>query len=113
MLIRLHVVDSFSDSGFAVVEAADGVQALKILEQDRSIDAVFTDLTLPGDVDGFAVARWARDHRPGLPVFLTSGEVTQSHAERIAPDEPFFGKPCDYAEVAASIRGRLQKCDAC
>jgi len=109
MLIRLHVVDTFRDSGFIVVEAADGVQALQILEKDRSIDALFTDITLPGDVDGFAVARWARNQRPGLAVFLTSGEVTAMHAERIAGDEPFFAKPCDYAEVAEVIRSRLEK----
>ena len=113
MLIRLHVVDSFRDSGFAVVEAADGAQALQILERDPSIQAVFTDITLPGDIDGFAVARWLRSHRPAVRVFLTSGEVTAAHAERIAGDEPFFAKPCDYAEVADIIRGRLEKCGSC
>jgi len=113
MLIRLHVVDSFRDSGFTVVEAADGAQALRILEQDPSIQAVFTDITLPGDVDGFAVARWVRGHRPAVAVFFTSGEVTAAHAERIGGDEPFFAKPCDYAEVADIIRGRLEKCGAC
>ena len=113
MLIRLHVVDSFRDSGFTVVEAADGAQALEILEQDPSIDAVFTDVTLPGHVDGFAIARWVRSRRPTVPVFLTSGEVTAAHAERIAGGEPFFAKPCDYLEVADIIRRRLEKCGAC
>jgi len=113
MLIRLHVADSFRDSGFTVLEAADGAQALRILEQDPSIDAVFTDITLPGDIDGFAVARWVRSRRPAAKVFLTSGEVTAAHAERVAGDEPFFAKPCDYTEVAEIIRGRLESCGAC
>ena len=112
MLIRLHVADSFRDSGFAVAEAADGASALRILEQDDSIDAVFTDVTLPGEPDGFALARWVRSKRPGLPVVLTSGEVTAAHAERIGLDEPFFAKPCDYADVAAFIRAQLEKCSA-
>ena len=112
MLIRLHVADTFRDSGFAVVEAADGASALRILEKDQSIAAVFTDVTLPGDLDGFAVARWVRSQRPGVPVVLTSGEVTAGHAERIARDEAFFAKPCDYADVAAFIRGQLEKCGA-
>lgn len=109
-LIRLHIVDSFRDSGFAVVEAADGADALRALEQDPLIDAVFTDITLPGEVDGFAVARWVRSRRPAVPVFLTSGEVTAAHAERVAGAEPFFAKPCDYLQVAEIIRGRLEKC---
>lgn len=113
MLIRLHVADTFRDSGFAVVEAADGARALEILAQDPSIKAVFTDVTLPGQPDGFGLARWIRSHRPGLPVVLTSGEVTASHAQAIHRDAPFFAKPCDYGEVAAFIRGRLQKCGAC
>jgi DNA-binding NtrC family response regulator len=107
------VADTFRDSGFAVVEAADGARALEILAQDRSIKAVFTDVTLPGQPDGFGLARWIRSHRPGLPVVLTSGEVTASHAQAISRDEPFFAKPCDYTEVAAFIRGRLQNCGAC
>ena len=113
LLIRMHVADTFRDHGFAVVEAADGTNALQILAQDTAINAVFTDVTLPGDVDGFGVARWVRKERPGVPVVLTSGEVTATHAERIGRDEPFFAKPCDYAEVAAFIRARLQKCGAC
>ncbi len=113
MLIRLHVADTFRDSGFAVVEAADGARALEILAQDPAIKAVFTDVTLPGQPDGFGLARWIRAHRPGLPVVLTSGEVTASHAQAISRDEPFFAKPCDYTEVAAFIRGRLQNCGAC
>jgi len=112
MLIRLHVVDTFRDNGFTVVEAADGEQALRLLEADASIDAVFSDVTLPGVVDGFAVGRWVRRHRPGVPVFLTSGEVNAAHAERVAGEAPFFAKPCDYAEVADFIRSRLQACDA-
>jgi DNA-binding NtrC family response regulator len=113
MLIRLHVADTFRDSGFAVVEAADGARALEILAQDPSIKAVFTDVTLPGQPDGFGLARWIRSHRPGLPVVLTSGEVTAVHAQAINRDEPFFAKPCDYGEVAAFIRGQLQNCGAC
>ena len=109
MLIRLHVADTFRDSGFAVLEAADGASALRMLEKDESIAAVFTDVTLPGELDGFALARWVRSQRPGVPVVLTSGEVTAAHAERIGRGEPFFAKPCDYVEVANFIRGLLDK----
>lgn len=111
MLIRLHVADTFRDCGFEVIEAADGEEAIKCLQRE-SIDAVFTDVTLPGQSDGFAVARWTKKNRPGIPVILTSGEVTAAHAETVSKDEPFFGKPCDYMQIAKFIRGLLQECDA-
>lgn len=110
MLIRLHVADTFRDCGFEVVEAADGGSALAILQRDHSIAAVFTDVTLPGQPDGFGLARWLRSKRPGVPVVLTSGEVTANHAQMVSKDEPFFAKPCDYVRVAAFIRGLLDNC---
>jgi DNA-binding NtrC family response regulator len=109
MLIRLHVADTFRDCGFEVIEAADGAKAIEQLQAGVAIDAVFTDVTLPGQPDGFGVARWVRKHRPGLPVVLTSGEVTATHVKGISK-EPFFAKPCDYADVAAFIRGLLENC---
>jgi CheY-like chemotaxis protein len=109
-LIRLHIADTFRDCGFEVIEAADGAEAIEHLQDHPAIAAVFTDVTLPGKPDGFGVARWVRKNRPHLPVVLTSGEVTAAHAQKIAKDEPFFAKPCDYADVAAFIRGRLEKC---
>ena len=109
-LIRLHVSDTFRDCGFEVIEAGDAAAAIGELQRNRAIDAVFTDLSLPGGADGFAVSRWVREHRPGLPVVLTSGEVTAAHAQAVSAQEPFFAKPCDYAAVAAFIRGLLENC---
>jgi DNA-binding NtrC family response regulator len=110
LLIRLHVADTFRDRGFQVIEAADAAAALSILKAGISVDAVFSDVSLPGEVDGFALARWIRNHRRGLPVVLTSGEVTTDHANSVSRDEPFFAKPCDYDHIADFIRQRLQEC---
>lgn len=105
VLIRLHVADYFRDAGFEVLEATDGVRALELLESDASIDLVFTDITLPGDIDGFELAQWIRTQKPETPVILTSGKV--SEAVPACKDVPFFPKPCDYATVAAYIRSLL------
>jgi len=107
MLIRLDVADTFREHGFEVLEAHDGSQALAILQSDPAVAAVFTDVSLPGQPDGFAIARWVRQHRAGVPVVLTSGEVTEAHAASIGRDEPFFAKPCDYSAVATYIRQHL------
>jgi CheY-like chemotaxis protein len=108
LLIRLHVADYFRDCGFEVLEAADGSQALKLLQADRSVDAVFTDITLPGDPDGCGLAEWIRKRNPALPVILTSGKLTAAPREACR-QEPFFPKPCDYSEVAARIRTLLAR----
>lgn len=105
VLIRVHVADYLRDAGFDVIEAPDGVRALEILRTDTRIDLVFTDVTLPGELDGFALAEWVRQHKPGLPLILTSGKV--SEATPASRDVPFFAKPCDYADVAARIRSLL------
>jgi DNA-binding NtrC family response regulator len=112
LLIRLHVADTFRDRGFEVIEAGDAAAALSILKANARVDAVFSDVSLPGGLDGFALARWIRNHRPGVPVVLTSGEVTADHAHAVSREEPFFAKPCDYDHVADFIRQRLQACGA-
>jgi CheY-like chemotaxis protein len=110
LLIRLHVADTFRDRGFEVIEAGDAAAALSVLKAKAPVDAVFSDVSLPGNMDGFALARWIRNHLPQVPVVLTSGEVTADHAQAVSREEPFFAKPCDYDHVADFIRQRLQEC---
>ena len=110
LLIRLHVADTFRDRGFEVIEVGDAAAAVSILKAKAPVDAVFSDVSLPGDMDGFALARWIRNHRPGVPVVLTSGEVTADHAHAVSREEAFFAKPCDYDHIAEFIRRRLQEC---
>lgn len=105
VLIRLHVSDCLRDVGFDVIEATDATRALELLESNPSIDLVFTDVTLPGDLDGFALVEWIRVHKPGLPAILTSGKVSDTSPK--CKDVPFFAKPCDYAKVAERIRALL------
>jgi len=110
MLIRLHAADCLRESGFGVLEAADGAQALKMLEGGLPIDLVFTDIAMPGQPDGFGLAKWIRYRRPDLPFILTSGtyEVESAQAEQLG-DAPFIPKPCNYEELAAYIRKLLPR----
>jgi len=109
LLIRLHVADTLRDRGFKVIEVADASAALEVLQADLPVDAVFTDVSLPGNMDGFGLARWIRNHRPGLPVALTSGEVTADHAHAVSANETFFAKPCDYDDIARFLRRELEQ----
>lgn len=73
--------EEFADAGYRVLEAPDGEAALNILENDPGVDLLFTDVRMPGSMDGWALARAARKLRPDLPVIYASG---------FSADEPEF-----------------------
>ena len=73
-MIRLDVAEGLREFGFHVYEASDGVEALQILGQ-TSVNLVFSDVQMPGKLDGFDVARHVRSSLPQVPIVLTSGFV--------------------------------------
>ncbi len=70
--LRRVVVRQLKELGYRVLEAEDGPAALKILDGE-AVDLLFTDIVMPGGLNGYELARTARDRRPGLKVVLTSG----------------------------------------
>jgi DNA-binding NtrC family response regulator len=82
VLIRFAISDYLRDAGFRVVEARDGNEAIELLNANSRISLVFTDLRMPGDVDGKALVQWIAHARPELPVVVASG--ISSH--RLAPN---------------------------
>jgi DNA-binding NtrC family response regulator len=110
VLIRLVIADYLRECGFKVYEAATALEAIEVLESDQaSIDLVFTDIRLPGEINGFALGQWVRANRPGLPVILTSGDSKKSDAAKeLCENEPFFAKPYDVELVVARIRSTIE-----
>jgi CheY-like chemotaxis protein len=109
VLVRLMLSDYLQECGFKVLEAATADEALVILEKGTvQIDTVLTDVRMPGTLDGFGLARWIRQHRPGLPVILTSGDAKKTDAaEELCETLPFFRKPYQLKSVVAEIRRLL------
>ncbi len=103
----MYISDSLRDCGFEILEASDGPEALTMLNAEMPIDLVFTDITLPGQPDGFGLAQWVRAQKPATPVILTSGRYDVNAARKLCKDEPFFVKPYDISELAACIRTLL------
>jgi CheY-like chemotaxis protein len=68
--IRLLVSDIVADSGFEALEAADADEAVQILESRGDIRAVFTDINMPGSVDGLKLANAVRDRWPPTHIFV-------------------------------------------
>jgi CheY-like chemotaxis protein len=74
-LIRMHCAEMIRDLGFEVIEAVDADQAISLLESVPNIKAVFTDIQMPGSMDGLMLAAAIRDRWPPVALLITSGKV--------------------------------------
>jgi len=100
--IRLSAVGLLEAAGFKVYEAADADEAISILERVSDIWAIFTDIDMPGSMDGIRLAHAVRDRWPPVHIFITSGHRTPEEKE--LPDKAlFFSKPYDEASVIAAF----------
>jgi len=72
-LLRMDAVDMIAAAGFEVVEAGDADEAIDILESRRDITVVFTDIQMPGSMDGLKLARAVRGRWPPTKIVATSG----------------------------------------
>jgi two-component system, response regulator PdtaR len=72
-LVRLLGVDTFVDAGFRVIEAINGDVALGLLEADSDVQLLFTDVSMPGKMDGLALAREVHDRWPHIGIMVVSG----------------------------------------
>lgn len=95
VLIRFALADYLRECGYSVLEAANAAEALELLQANiGAIDLVFSDVQMPGDMDGFGLAQWVRANRPGVPVILTSGNAkTADLAEELCEIGPLEAKP--------------------
>ncbi len=108
VLIRAAVSEFLRGCGYSVLEAGHAREAMAILGSGAAVDLVFTDICMPGEMDGIALGRWIDSTRPGLPVFLTSGDPhCRKAAEDFAIGGTFFAKPYDLDELSRRIASAL------
>jgi PAS domain S-box-containing protein len=108
--VRRIAVDALQDLGYAVYEAPDGRIALDLLRDQPRIDIIFTDLAMPGGMNGRDLAREAKARRPGVKVLLTSAYTERlSEDDRASDPLRFLGKPYREGELAAAIRAALDE----
>jgi CheY-like chemotaxis protein len=104
--VRQYAASSLRELGYAVFEAGDAAAALEILRHEADIRLLFTDLGLPGGIDGKVLAERARTDHPSLKVLITTAyaESLLSHEGRLAPDIDLLTKPFSFAALATRIR---------
>ena len=106
MILRMRAVDIVEDAGFCPVEAVNADEALKILESRSDISLLFTDIQMPGSIDGLKLAHAVHDRWPGIKIILVSGQVKPTEAERPA-DSRFFGKPLGVEQMITELQAMV------
>ncbi len=93
--------------GFDTLESPDGDSALAVIESRRDIDLLFTDVVMPGGLDGVALAEAATRLIPGLKIILTSGYSDQIFTGRKSHDFPLIRKPYRSQDLSEAVRGLI------
>ena len=102
-LLRMNAVDMIQAAGFEAVEAADADEAIEILETRRDITVVFTDIQMPGSMDGLKLARAVRGRWPPIKIVATSGRVNIAESD-LPEGGRFLPKPYSPDQIAGLLR---------
>ena len=102
-LSRMDSADMIENAGFEVVQASNADEAIAILQAHPAIHVVFTDIQMPGSMDGLKLARFVRDRWPPIKTVATSG-LLRVGAENLPAGSVFLPKPYRGAQVVATLR---------
>jgi CheY-like chemotaxis protein len=102
---RMYAAQLLEDQGFAVIETETASEAISALHDHPEVALLFSDIRLPGDVSGLALAGQARALRPQLPILLTSG-YSQPRDLDIPRRTKFLAKPYT-AQMLLDMAGEL------
>ena len=111
--LRAYTTESLRELGYRVLEAASGAAALEILAKDQAVDLMFTDVVMPGGVNGRQLADEVARRGLKLKVLFTTGYTRNAivHHGRLDPGIHLIGKPFSFQELASRIRARLDAPD--
>jgi DNA-binding NtrC family response regulator len=105
-LIRMSAADALADGGIMAWEAESAHEALEVLEQKPKIGVVFTDVNMPGDMDGLGLAHELGASHPDVKVIVTSGAVTIPD-EDLPADGTFLPKPYPAERLVSIVSRKL------
>jgi CheY-like chemotaxis protein len=105
VLVRMAVSDYLRECGYNVVEASDAQEAIEVMTSDVAVDVAFSDIAMPGGLDGFGLAQWIRRERPDIKVVLSSGIARSAKAAgELCEEGPMLAKPYEHADLERRIR---------
>lgn len=103
VMISELVADALHEHGFEVHEAATGNDALRYLNSGGAVDVLFTDVNLPGGIDGTELAIRAREMRPEMPIVYASGRYNAGGLGRMVSRSVFVAKPYKPSDIATLL----------
>ena len=102
-LLRLIAVEIVEDAGLVAIEAANADEAIAILECRADIALIFTDVDMPGSMDGLKLAHAVRRRWPPIKIIIVSGKTHLSNAD-LPSDARFFSKPYSAPNMISELR---------
>jgi YesN/AraC family two-component response regulator len=103
LLVRLGAAQTIEAAGFEVIQAANADEAIRILEYRSDIRVVFTDVEMPGSMDGLKLAHAVRNRWPPIKLVVTSGHVEVAEQD-LPQGGRFFAKPYDLKKITDTLR---------
>ena len=108
VLVRMPIAQYLRDCGYKVIEASDADEAMQVLQhQETMVHVVFSDIEMPGAVDGFGLAKWVRERRPGLDVLLAGTVPRAVESAKELCEQGSVPKPYEAQTVHNHIRRLL------
>jgi CheY-like chemotaxis protein len=106
MLVRMGAVDLVLSAGYEALEAKDADEAVRIIEDRQDIDLVFTDVQMPGTMDGLKLSHYIRDRWPPIRIIVASGRSIDA-ASSLPVGARFFPKPYDDRAISTTMAAML------
>jgi two-component sensor histidine kinase/CheY-like chemotaxis protein len=108
MVLRMKAVDIVEDAGYTAIEAVSADEAIGILEAREDISLLFTDIQMPGTMDGLMLAHSVFSRWPHIKIVLVSGQIVVTDEEKPA-DSRFFGKPLTVSKMITELQEMIGK----
>ncbi len=106
LMLRMRAVDIVEDAGFLPVEAVNADEAIQILESRDDISVLFTDIQMPGSMDGLRLAHLVHTRWPHIKIILVSGQIAVTEEDR-PEDSKFFPKPIEIQQMVLELQAMV------
>jgi two-component sensor histidine kinase/FixJ family two-component response regulator len=103
LMLRMRAVDIVEDAGFTPLEAINADEAIRILEERDDVSVLFTDIQMPGSMDGLKLAHLAHSRWPHIKIILVSGQIAVTEADK-PEDSKFFPKPLEIQQMILELQ---------
>lgn len=108
MVLRMRAVDIVEDAGFVPIQAVSADEAIQILESRDDISLLFTDIQMPGSMDGLKLAHEVHSRWPHIKIILVSGQIVVTDADKPS-DSRFFSKPLEISQMILQLQEMVGK----